>query len=273
RRVRQFRSRAHRALRSPAGDAPARRSRHRAQPPQDRGDGVERARVSRGAEGVRQLRRVSLALRRRAAAGESLAHAKAGAGAHARLGRARQGPRAARFPLRGLDHLLRVHAGERHGERPPDRLLPAPGARAVSRPRLLLSWSSGKDSAWALHRLRAEAAYEIAGLVTSVNERYQRVAIHAVREELLAAQAAAAGLPLWRVPLPHPCPNDAYERAMHALLARAAAQGVTHMAFGDLYLADVRAYRERQLEGSGVTPVFPLWGTDTGALAREMLGA
>jgi len=143
----------------------------------------------------------------------------------------------------------------------------------VSRPRLLLSWSSGKDSAWALHRLRAEAAYEIAGLVTTVNERYQRVAIHAVREELLAAQAAAVGLPLWRVPLPHPCPNDAYERAMRALLARAAAQGVTHMAFGDLYLADVRAYRERQLEGSGVTPVFPLWGTDTGALAREMLGA
>ena len=141
------------------------------------------------------------------------------------------------------------------------------------RPRLLLSWSSGKDSAWALHRLRAEGQYEIAGLVTTVNERYRRVAMHAVREELLGAQAEALGLPLWRVPLPDPCPNEAYERAMRELLGRARAGGITHMAFGDLYLADVRAYRERQLEASGVAPVFPLWGADTSALAREMLAA
>lgn len=143
----------------------------------------------------------------------------------------------------------------------------------MSRPRLLLSWSSGKDSAWALQRLRAEGRYEIAGLVTTVNRRFARVAVHGVREALLAAQAEAAGLALWPVPLPHPCPNEAYEQAMCELLARARAQDITHMAFGDLYLADVRAYRERQLAASGVEPVFPLWGADTAALAREMLAA
>lgn len=142
----------------------------------------------------------------------------------------------------------------------------------MTAPRLLLSWSSGKDSAWTLHRLRAENRYEIAGLVTTINEEHRHVAMHAVRDELLEMQARAVGLPLWRVPLPHPCPNAEYERAMRGLIERARADGVTHMAFGDLFLPDVRAYRERQLAGSGITPVFPLWGADTATLAREMLG-
>ncbi len=142
----------------------------------------------------------------------------------------------------------------------------------MTQPRLLLSWSSGKDSAWTLYRLQREGRYEVAGLVTTVNEAFERVAMHAVRVELLEAQARAADLPLWRVPLPHPCPNSEYERAMRALIERARAHGVTHMAFGDLFLQDIRAYRERQLAGTGITPVFPLWGADTAALAREMLG-
>jgi uncharacterized protein (TIGR00290 family) len=141
----------------------------------------------------------------------------------------------------------------------------------MSKPRLLLSWSSGKDSAWTLQRLRGENRYDVVGLVTTVTEAFQRVAIHAVRVELLEAQAHAAGLTLWRVPLPYPCSNAEYERAMRALIERAHAAGVTHMAFGDLFLADIRAYRERQFAGSGITPVFPLWHADTTTLAREML--
>jgi uncharacterized protein (TIGR00290 family) len=140
-----------------------------------------------------------------------------------------------------------------------------------AKPRLLLSWSSGKDSAWALHRLRVQDAFEIIGLVTTVNKAFDRVAMHGVRAELLDAQAAAAGVPLWRVDLPWPCPNADYETRMRALIERARGTGVTHMAFGDLFLEDVRAYRERQLAGTGLTPLFPLWGADTAQLAREML--
>ncbi len=143
----------------------------------------------------------------------------------------------------------------------------------MSKPRLLLSWSSGKDSAWALHLLRRKNEYDIVGVVTTVNENFARVAMHGVREELLQAQADAAGLPLWRVPLPHPCPNGEYEARMRALIARAVAAGVTHMAFGDLFLEDIRAYREQQLAGTGIAPVFPLWGLDTRQLARAMIGA
>ena len=143
----------------------------------------------------------------------------------------------------------------------------------AGRKRLLLSWSSGKDSAWALHVLRQKNEYDIVGLVTTVNENFARVAMHGVREELLQAQAGAAGLPLWRVPLPHPCPNGEYETRMRALIARAVAAGVTHMAFGDLFLEDIRAYREQQLAGTGIAPVFPLWGLNTRELARAMIGA
>ena len=139
------------------------------------------------------------------------------------------------------------------------------------KPRLLLSWSSGKDSAWTLHRLRMQDDYELAGLVTTVNEAFGRVAMHGVRAALLEAQAAAAGLPLWRVDLPWPCLNTEYETRMRALIARARAAGVTHMAFGDLFMEDVRAYRERQLADTGITALFPLWGSDTAQLARAMI--
>lgn len=141
------------------------------------------------------------------------------------------------------------------------------------RPKALLSWSSGKDSAWALHALRRRAEVEVVGLVTTLNEAFDRVAMHGVRAELLQAQADAAGLPLWRVPLPWPCPNAEYEARMRALVETARASGVTAFAFGDLFLEDVRAYRERQLAGTGLEPLFPVWGTpaDTPALARAMI--
>lgn len=139
--------------------------------------------------------------------------------------------------------------------------------------RALLAWSSGKDSAWALHVLRAQREFEIVGLLTTFNEAFDRVAMHAVRRELVEAQAAAAGLPLWSVPLPWPCTNDEYERRMKAALAEARRQGITHMAFGDLFLEDVRQYRVRLLEESGIEPLFPLWCSPaaTPALARQML--
>ena len=143
----------------------------------------------------------------------------------------------------------------------------------MTRPRALLSWSSGKDSAGALHVLRARAEVEVVGLLCTLSAAHDRVAMHAVRRTLLEAQAAAVGLPLWPVPLPTPCPNDAYERAMRAALARARAERIAQVAFGDLFLADVRAYRERQLAGTGIAPLFPLWGAPTAALAREMLAA
>lgn len=141
------------------------------------------------------------------------------------------------------------------------------------RPKALLSWSSGKDSAWALHVLRQRNDVEVVGLLTTFNEAFDRVAMHAVPRPLVEAQADAVGLPLWPVMLPWPCSNDCYESRTRDALDRAKAGGVTHVAFGDLYLEDVRAYREKLLAGSGVEPLFPLWGTpaDTPALARAML--
>ncbi|MBK8205203.1 MAG: adenine nucleotide alpha hydrolase [Planctomycetes bacterium] len=136
--------------------------------------------------------------------------------------------------------------------------------------RVLLSWSSGKDSAWTLHALRQMPDVQVVGLLTTLNDEFQRVAMHAVRRELLRAQADAAGLPLREVMLPWPCSNEVYERLMTAACAQAVADGVTHMAFGDLFLPDVRQYREDKLAGTGITPIFPLWGRDTAALAREM---
>jgi uncharacterized protein (TIGR00290 family) len=143
------------------------------------------------------------------------------------------------------------------------------------KPQALLSWSSGKDSAWALHVLRRQSEFDIVGLVTTFNEAFDRVAMHAVRRELVEAQAAAAGVPLWPVPLPWPCTNDEYESRMLALVKRALSVGVSHTAFGDLFLEDIRAYRERLLAGTGISPVFPLWCTprETAALAREMIAA
>src|SRR5262247_1551779 len=138
--------------------------------------------------------------------------------------------------------------------------------------RVLLSWSSGKDSAWSLHVLRGQGV-DVVGLLTTFNEAAGRVSMHAVRQELVEAQAAAAGLPLWPVPLPWPCSNEDYEQRMRAAVARAREAGVTHMAFGDLFLEDIRDYRIRQLSGSGIEPLFPLWcsSEETPSLARRFL--
>ncbi len=142
-----------------------------------------------------------------------------------------------------------------------------------SQKKVLLSWSSGKDSAWALHVLRRQADGDVVGLLTTFTEVFDRVAMHAVRRELVEAQARAAGLPLWPVELPWPCCNDLYESRMRSVLARAQDQGVTHIAFGDLYLQDVRAYRVRLLAETGLEALFPLWCSPekTPALARHML--
>jgi uncharacterized protein (TIGR00290 family) len=139
------------------------------------------------------------------------------------------------------------------------------------RPKAILSWSSGKDSAWALHVLRAQGEVEVVALLTTLNEAHDRVAMHAVRSELLRAQAAAAGLPLWEVPIPWPCSNADYEARMTAALARARAEGIEVAAFGDLFLEDIRRYREERLAGTGLRPVFPIWGIPTGRLARDMV--
>lgn len=136
-----------------------------------------------------------------------------------------------------------------------------------------LSWSSGKDSAWALHVLRQSAEYEVAGLFTTVNAAFDRVAMHAVRVGLLRRQAQAVGLPLYIIEIPYPCSNEQYAVIMADFTAQAVAAGVQCMAFGDLYLEDVRRYREERLHGSGITPVFPLWGKPTRALLEEMLAS
>ena len=138
---------------------------------------------------------------------------------------------------------------------------------------VLLSWSSGKDSAWALQVLRRQPDVEVVGLLTTFNEVADRVAMHAVRRSLVEAQAAAAKLPLWRVPLPFPCSNADYESRIGAVITRAREEGVTHLAFGDLFLQDVREYRVRMLSDTGVEPLFPLWcsAAQTPALARTML--
>ena len=141
----------------------------------------------------------------------------------------------------------------------------------AARQKVLLAWSSGKDSAWALHTLRQEAGIEIVGLLTTLTADYQRVAMHAVRERILDAQAAAAGAPVHKVFLPSPCSNEAYAALMGDALARHAGTGLAAVAFGDLFLEEIRAYREAQLARAGLAAMFPLWGRDTGALAREMI--
>jgi len=137
--------------------------------------------------------------------------------------------------------------------------------------RILLSWSSGKDSAWSLHVLRQRGEYEVAGLLTTFNEVADRVAMHAVRRELVEQQAAGARLPLWAVPLPWPCSNEEYESRMAQTCARAVGEGIEGIAFGDLFLEDVRAYRQKQLKDTGLEPIFPVWGLPTDALAKEMI--
>jgi uncharacterized protein (TIGR00290 family) len=141
------------------------------------------------------------------------------------------------------------------------------------KPKVLLSWSSGKDSAWTLHVLRQQNTVEVVGLLTTMNEQFQRVAMHSTRRDLVRAQARAAGLPLWEIPLPWPCSNEQYELAMGRACAQAVEQGITGMAFGDLFLEDVRKYREDRLKGTGLAPIFPVWGLDTGKLIDAMLDA
>ena len=138
--------------------------------------------------------------------------------------------------------------------------------------KILVSWSSGKDSAWMLHVLNQQHPGAVQGLLTTTNAAFDRVAMHAVRRPLVEAQARASRLPLYVVPLPWPCPNEEYERLMAAEIAARVADGFTHVAFGDLFLEDVRAYRESRLEGTGLTPLFPLWRiADTAELARTMI--
>jgi len=139
--------------------------------------------------------------------------------------------------------------------------------------KILLSWSSGKDSAWALHLLNERYPGAVAALLTTVNEAVDRVAMHAVRRDVLAAQARMARLPLRVVPIPHPCPNDVYESRMASAVADAVAEGFTHVAFGDLFLEDVRRYREERLAASGLEPLFPVWGVPTARLADEMIAS
>lgn len=138
-------------------------------------------------------------------------------------------------------------------------------------PRVLLCWSSGKDSAWTLHVLRQRQEVEVVGLLTTINSAHARVSIHGVRMALLEAQAEAVGLPLWKIPIPSPCSNGDYEKAMSEAVRNALMAGVTMMAFGDLFLEDVRRYREAHLAGTGMAPLFPIWGLPTDDLAREMV--
>ena len=137
--------------------------------------------------------------------------------------------------------------------------------------RVLLSWSSGKDSAWTLYALRRDPEIEIVGLLTTLTTEFERVAMHGTRRAVLEAQAAAAQLPLWIVPLPWPCSNQVYEQRMAQACARALHEHVDAIAFGDLFLADIRAYRERQLAHIGLEPLFPLWDIPTDKLARQMI--
>jgi uncharacterized protein (TIGR00290 family) len=143
----------------------------------------------------------------------------------------------------------------------------------MTKPKALIAWSSGKDSAWALHEVRRAGDYDVVGAITTVTETFARVSMHGVREEILRAQQEAIRLPSLIVPIPYPCPNEIYEARMAAALEDAKRQSVTHVIFGDLFLQDVRAYREQKLAGTGITPLFPLWQRPTDALAREMIDA
>jgi uncharacterized protein (TIGR00290 family) len=143
----------------------------------------------------------------------------------------------------------------------------------MTRQRMLVAWSGGKDSAWALHLLRQRPEVEVAGLFTTIDEERDRVAVHAVPTALLRLQAAAVGAALHPIGIPRPCPNPVYEAALARFVERARGDGVTHLAFGDLFLEDVRRYRERQFAGSGVELLFPLWGLPTRRLAEDMTDA
>lgn len=139
------------------------------------------------------------------------------------------------------------------------------------KPKALISWSSGKDAAWALHRAREEGEYEVAGAITTITGDFGRVSMHGVRREILDAQLRAANLPLFPVTIPSPCPNEIYEARMGEAIRAARANGISKIIFGDLFLEDIRAYREEKLHGTGIEAVFPLWKIPTYELAREMV--
>jgi uncharacterized protein (TIGR00290 family) len=143
----------------------------------------------------------------------------------------------------------------------------------MPKPKALISWSSGKDSAFALHEVRRAGEFEIVGALTTVTETFGRVSIHGVRQDIVRAQCEAAGLPQRIVPIPYPCPNEIYETRMSEAVAHAVADGISYMIFGDLFLADIRAYREQKLAGTGITPLFPLWERPTEALAQAMIAS
>ena len=149
--------------------------------------------------------------------------------------------------------------------RPPD------GSPASSRPRAVVSWSSGKDAALALHEVQRSNQVDVVGLLTTITETFDRVSMHGVRRAILEEQARAAGLPLFCVSIPSPCPNPVYEQRMAEALDRLRTLGVSRIVFGDLFLEDVRAYREQRMRGTGIVPLFPLWGRPTAALAAEIL--
>jgi uncharacterized protein (TIGR00290 family) len=139
--------------------------------------------------------------------------------------------------------------------------------------KVLLSWSSGKDSVWALHLLQQQPDVQVAALVTTFNSAANRVAMHAVRRALVEAQAQRVGIPLWAVDLPWPCSNLEYEERMRAVCQRASAEDITAVAFGDLFLQDIRDYRLQQLQGTGLEALFPVWQIPTAQLARDMIAA
>jgi uncharacterized protein (TIGR00290 family) len=141
------------------------------------------------------------------------------------------------------------------------------------RPKALISWSSGKDSAFALHEIRRSSEFEVVGALTTVTETFGRVSIHGVRQEILLAQLDAAGLLPRMVPIPYPCPNEIYQARIAEAVAKAVQDGISHIIFGDLFLADIRAYREQKLAGTGITPLFPLWGRPTPQLAHQMISS
>ena len=143
----------------------------------------------------------------------------------------------------------------------------------MPKPKALISWSSGKDSAFSLYEVRRAGEFDVVGALTTVTETFDRVSIHGVRREILRAQCEAAGLPQRIVPIPYPCPNEIYEARMGEAVASAVREGITHIIFGDLFLADIRAYREQKLAGTGITPVFPLWQRPTPALAESMIAS
>lgn len=145
--------------------------------------------------------------------------------------------------------------------------------KSMPRPKAWLSWSSGKDSAWTLHLLRQQPDIQVAALVTTFNSEVNRVAMHAVRRALVEAQAERTGIPLWAVELPWPCSNLEYEERMRAVCQRATAEGIAAVAFGDLFLQDIRDYRVKQLQGSGLEPLFPVWQIPTAQLGRDMIAA